>query len=289
MRGVVLCVLAAIGTNAIVAAGPAGASMAAANQLYKPAAAANQLYRPAIASVLPTRGEIVGVAHPVVVTFTAPVADRRAAERAIDIKSAPAMTGKFEWLANDVVQWVPDRFWPAHSTVALSVGGWSTELVTGPAVIGVANISDHTFTVRIDGVEAGPPSILPSPHHRPHWGEPGVFPASMGRPEYPTPVGTYTVLAKERDVVMDSSSVGIPVDDPDGYVLTVDYAIRFTGRGLFVHSAPWAVNSLGYENVSHGCVGLSTEDAQWYYNTVNVGDPVIVQENSIEVPRRVSG
>ena len=44
------------------------------------------------------------------------------------------MTGKFEWLDNDVVQWVPDRFWPAHSTVALSVGGLSTEFETGPAV-----------------------------------------------------------------------------------------------------------------------------------------------------------
>jgi len=42
MRGVVLCVLAAIGTNAIVAAGPTGASTAAANQSYKPAVAANQ-------------------------------------------------------------------------------------------------------------------------------------------------------------------------------------------------------------------------------------------------------
>ena len=110
MRGVVLCVLAAIGVNAIVAAGPAGASMAAANQSYEPAAAANQLHKPAIASVLPTRGEVVGVAHPVVVTFSAPVADKRATERAIDIESTPAMTGKFEWLENDVVQWVPDRF-----------------------------------------------------------------------------------------------------------------------------------------------------------------------------------
>jgi len=229
------------------------------------------------------------VGHPVVVSFSAPVADKRAAERAIDIKSASAMTGKFEWLDNDVVQWVPDRFWPAHSTVALSVGGMSTNFATGPAVIGVASISDHTFTVSIDGVDAGPPSERPAPHHRPHWGEPGVFPASMGSPAYPTPVGTYTVLSKERSVVMDSSSVGVPVDAPDGYLLKVDYAVRITSRGLFVHSAPWAVNSLGYENVSHGCVGLSTEDAEWYFNTVNVGDPVIVQENSVEVPRVVSG
>jgi lipoprotein-anchoring transpeptidase ErfK/SrfK len=251
-------------------------------------AAANQSYRYAIASVLPTGGETVGIAHPVVVTFRTPVTDRRAAERAIDITSTPAMTGKFEWLDDDVVQWVPDRFWPAHSQVAVSVGSMSADFATGAAVVGVANVSEHTFTVSIDGVDAAPPSALPAPHHRPHWGEPGVFPASMGRPEYPTPVGTYTVLDKERSVTMDSSSVGIPVDAPDGYLLTVDWAVRITSRGLFVHSAPWAVNSLGYDNVSHGCVSLSPEDAEWYYNTVDVGDPVIVQENSIEVPRAVS-
>ncbi len=268
MRAVIRCVLALIGIAASVVGGPAGVSLAAANQSYTPA----------IASVLPTRGEVVGVAHPVVVTFSAPVANRHAAERAIEVKSAPAMTGKFEWLDNDVVQWVPDRYWPAHSTVALSVGGLSTDFITGPAVVGVANISDHTFRVSIDGVEAGPPPGLPAPHHRPHWGEAGVMPASMGRPEFPTPVGSYTVLSKERSVIMDSSSVGIPVDDTEGYLLTVDYAVRITNGGIFVHSAPWAVNSLGFENVSHGCISLSPEDAQWYFNTVNIGDPVIVQE-----------
>ena len=233
--------------------------------------------------------DLVGVAHPVVVTFSAPVVDRRAAERALDIKSVPAMSGKYDWLENNVVQWVPDRFWPSHGTVALSMGGFKTNFATGPTVLGVASISDHTFKVSIDGVDAGPPSELPSPHHRPHWGEPGVFPASMGSADYPTPVGTYTVLSKERSVLMDSSSVGIPVDSPDGYLVNVDYAVRFTSRGLFVHSAPWAVNSMGYQNVSHGCVGLSNEDAEWYFNTVNVGDPIIIQDSSVEVPRVVSG
>jgi lipoprotein-anchoring transpeptidase ErfK/SrfK len=275
MRGVVGCVFATMVVATSMVVGPADRSVAAAHQSFKSA----------IASVLPTQGEVVGVAHPVLVTFGAPVVDKRAAERAVDITSSPPMTGKFEWLDNNVVQWVPDRFWPAHSTVALSVSGLSTRFATGPAVVAVANIADHTFTVSIDGVDAGPPSVLPAPHHRPHFGKPGVFPASMGRPEYPTPVGTYPVLAKERDVVMDSSSVGIPLDASDGYLLDVEYAVRITSRGLFVHSAPWAVNSLGYENVSHGCISLSPEDAEWYFNTVNVGDPVIVQENSIEVPR----
>jgi lipoprotein-anchoring transpeptidase ErfK/SrfK len=268
MRAVVRCALAVIGIAASVVAVPAGVSLAAVNESHGFT----------IGSVLPTRGAVVGVAHPVVVTFSALVANRHAAERAVEVKSAPAMTGKFEWLDNDVVQWVPDRFWPAHSTVALSVGGLSTDFKTGPAVVGVANTSDHTFTVRIDGVEGGPPPSLPAPHHRPHWGEEGVMPASMGRPNFPTPVGSYTVLSKERSVVMDSSSVGIPIDDPEGYRLPVDYAVRITSRGLFVHSAPWAVNSLGLENVSHGCISLSPADAEWYYNTVNIGDPVMVQE-----------
>ncbi|OBG76435.1 MULTISPECIES: Ig-like domain-containing protein [unclassified Mycobacterium] len=268
MRAVVRCVLVVFGIAASVVAGPAALSVAAANQ--------SPTFT--VASISPARGQAVGVAHPVVVTFTAPVANRRAAERAVEVKSTPTMTGTFQWLDNKVVQWVPDRYWPAHSTIALTVGEATSEIKTGPAVIGTASISEHTFTVSIDGVEAGPPTQLPAPHHRPHFGEQGVMPASMGRPEFATPVGSYTVLSKERSITMDSSSVGIPVDDPDGYLLTVDYAVRITSRGLFVHSAPWALRSLGLENVSHGCISLSPDDAEWYYNHVNVGDPVIVQD-----------
>ena len=296
MRTVIRLLLVVVGLAASVVAGPAGVSTAAANQ-------ANRLSGFTIASIAPSPGEIVGVAHPLVVTFADRVTDRAAAERALDISSSvpltgqsvtgqsvtgQSVTGKFEWIDNRTVHWVADEFWPAHSTVALSVGGRPTTIATGPAVIGVANISDHTFTVTIDGIGAGPSSALPAPHHRPRWGEAGVFPASMGRPKYPTPVGIYTVLAKERGVTMDSSTVGIPVHSPDGYLLKVEHAVRFTRRGLFVHGAPWAVNSLGHDNVSHGCISLSPEDAEWYFDTVNVGDPIIVRENGLEVPRSVS-
>jgi lipoprotein-anchoring transpeptidase ErfK/SrfK len=267
MRAVVRCVFVLLLIAAIAVTRPAGVSEASANRSS----------RFTIASVLPASGEVVGVAHPVVVTFSAPVADRHAAERAIQIRSTPKMAGKFEWLDNDVVQWVPDRFWPAHSTVELSVGPLATDFKTGPAVLGVADISDHTFTVSIDGVGATPPP-RPAPHHLPHWGEDGVMLASMGRPEFPTPVGRYTVLSKDRSVIMDSSSVGVPLTDSAGYRIPVDYAVRITRRGLFVHSAPWAVNSLGFENVSHGCISLSPADAEWYFNTANIGDPVIVKE-----------
>jgi lipoprotein-anchoring transpeptidase ErfK/SrfK len=268
MRAILRSVVVLLGISAFVVAGPSGVSLAAANQ---PA-------RFAIASVRPSVGQIVGVAHPVVVTFRAPVVNRRAAEQTVTITSTPSMTGKFEWLDNDVVQWVPDRYWPAHSAIALSVGGLSTDFKTGPAVLGVADISDHTFTVSVDGVPGGPSPQLPAPHHQPHWGEPGVMPASMGRPNFPTPVGVYTIMSKERTVIMDSSSVGVPITSSEGYKTPVDFADRISSRGLFVHSAPWAVNALGRENVSHGCISLSPADAEWYFNTVNVGDPVVVKE-----------
>jgi lipoprotein-anchoring transpeptidase ErfK/SrfK len=249
-------------------AGPAGDGLAAVTQPHGLT----------IASVLPTGSEMVGVAHPVVVTFSAPVANRRAAERFTKVTTTPAMTGRFEWLDNNVVQWVPDRFWPAHETVALSVGGMPVEFKTGPALLGVADISAHTFIVSIDGVEAGMTPRPPAPHHRLHWGEEGVLPASMGKAEFPTPVGSYAVISKQDTVTMDSSTVGIPVNDPEGYHLVADHAVRISRRGLYVHSAPWAVNALGVENVSHGCISLNPTDAEWYFDRVNVGDPVIVQE-----------
>ncbi|WP_253851523.1 Ig-like domain-containing protein, partial [Mycobacterium sp. 1423905.2] len=173
MRAVIRCFLTVIAIAATVLSSQGGVSLTAASNPYAFA----------VASVLPRRGETVGVAHPVIVTFKAPMTDpanRRAAERAIQVTSSPGLTGRFEWLDNHVVQWVPDRFWPAHGTVALSVGTVATDFKTGPAVIGVASISNHTFTVSVDGAPEGPPPSLPAPHHRPHWGEDGVMPASMG-------------------------------------------------------------------------------------------------------------
>ena len=43
-----------------------------------------------------------------------------------------------------------------------------------------------------------------------------------------------------------------------------------------MHSAPWSVDSQGHANVSHGCINLSPDNAAWYFNQVNVGDPVQV-------------
>jgi hypothetical protein len=53
--------------------------------------------------------------------------------------------------------------------------------------------------------------------------------------------------------------------------------MRLTYSGEFIHAAPWSVASHGSANVSHGCVGLSEENASWWWNENEIGDVVIVK------------
>jgi lipoprotein-anchoring transpeptidase ErfK/SrfK len=212
-----------------------------------------------VASIQPASGEVVGVAHPVVVTFIGPVADRAAAERTIKITSPSRATGRFTWVDDKVVQWIPDSYWPTHTNVTVQVHGLSTGFETGDAVRAVASISAHTFTVSIND------EVI------------RTMPASMGKPSRPTPIGSYTALSKERTVTFDSRTIGIPLSSPEGYLIQGQYAVRVTWGGVYVHSAPWSVDSQGNANVSHGCINLSPDNAAWYFDTVHIGDPIIVQ------------
>jgi lipoprotein-anchoring transpeptidase ErfK/SrfK len=213
----------------------------------------------AIASLEGPGAQAVGIAAPITVTFVNPVPDRAAAERAINLRTSTGQSGRVEWLNNQVLQWKPTGFWPAHSHITIMAGGFATDVNTGPAVTGVASLSEHTFTVSIDGQVAR------------------QMPASMGKPSRPTPIGSFTVLDKKDSVVMDSRTIGIPLTSPEGYKLTARYAERITDSGVYVHSAPWSVDSQGHTNVSHGCINLSPANAAWYFDQVHVGDPVIVQ------------
>ncbi len=251
MRGI----LAMAGSVALTIGASAGISQAAQTSPEP---------RFAVAEIEPAAGSVVGVAYPVIVTFTGPVGDRAGAERGIRIaesgKTASSRpSGHFEWVSDDVVHWVPDGYWSPHSTISVDAHGMSTGFETGDAVLGVADISDHTFTVSVNGETLR------------------VMAASMGKAKRPTPIGSFTALSKERTIKFDSRTIGIPLNDPEGYLINGEYAVRVTWSGVYVHSAPWSVDSQGYANVSHGCINLSPDDAAWYFNSVHLGDPIVVQ------------
>ncbi|MBA3338850.1 MAG: L,D-transpeptidase [Geodermatophilaceae bacterium] len=106
------------------------------------------------------------------------------------------------------------------------------------------------------------------------------MPTSMGKSGTLTPSGTMVVMGQDRVYTMDSSTYGVPADDPQGYRLEVEYASRLTYSGIFVHAAPWSVGDQGQRNVSHGCLNVSTSNAAWFYENFGWGD--IVQISGTE-------
>jgi len=104
-----------------------------------------------------------------------------------------------------------------------------------------------------------------------------TIPVTTGKqPEYTTRSGIKVIVEKDRRHDMNSETIGIDPNSADGYNLKgVEFAMRITYSGEFIHAAPWSVASQGHENVSHGCTGLSTANAGWLYNNTLIGDPVI--------------
>ena len=91
-----------------------------------------------------------------------------------------------------------------------------------------------------------------------------TIPITTGQqPKFTTRSGTKVIIEKFRHKRMNSETIGIDPDSADGYDLDdVEYAMRVTYSGEFVHAAPWSVGSQGNANVSHGCTGMSTANAR---------------------------
>ena len=83
------------------------------------------------------------------------------------------------------------------------------------------------------------------------------------------------IIEKFDSKRMNSETVGITGDSAEAYNIDdVQWAMRLTYSGEFIHAAPWSVGSQGYANVSHGCTGMSTENAGWLYAMTRRGDVV---------------
>ncbi|MCH9736897.1 MAG: L,D-transpeptidase family protein [Actinomycetia bacterium] len=212
----------------------------------------------------PTNGSTVGVAKPIIINFQRPIANRSLAEEAVHISSTPAVPGKFYWMSTTQLRWRPIDFWPANTTVSIDASGTKSSFRTGDSL--VATIDNATLQMEV--MRNG---ILEK-----------TMPVSLGKPGYDTPNGTYYVLEKFADMVMDSSTYGVPVDAAEGYKLKVKDAVRINNAGIFVHGAPWSVADQGKRNVSHGCPNLSPANAQWFYDNFGSGDPVVVK-NSVGI------
>lgn len=216
-----------------------------------------------------------GVGQPVTAELSAPVKDKAAravVERALKVDSTPAVDGAWHWVDDKTLHYRPKEYWPTHATITahsnlagIKIGErlWggnakTLKLTTGDRLVAVTDAASHEMTVYRNGEQIN------------------EIPVTTGKPGFETRNGVKVVLGKEYYVQMRGTSIGIAEGSSDSYDLPVYYATRVTWSGEYVHAAPWSTGSQGSANVSHGCTGMSTSNAEWFFDTFNEGDVVKV-------------
>jgi lipoprotein-anchoring transpeptidase ErfK/SrfK len=187
------------------------------------------------------------------------------------VTSTPRQVGSWRWLSSTEAHWRPKSYWEAGSEVSVDVDINSVdagngiygqesrhvEFQVGDAHVYKVNAQTHQMQVFSNG------RLL------------RTLPITTGKPGFTTRSGTKVIIEKFRVKRMNSETVGIDRDDPEAYDIDdVEYAMRVTYSGEFIHAAPWSVGSQGSANVSHGCTGMSTADAGWLYGMTVRGDVV---------------
>ena len=221
-------------------------------------------------SVAPLQGETVGVGMPVVVSFDVAVTDKAAFEKNMKVTSRPAQAGSWHWLSDNEAHWRPKTYWKAGTDVSVDIdvngvaagnGIYGQEdrevdFEIGDAHIYKVDMKTHQMKVFSNG------KLL------------RTIPITTGeQPAFTTRSGIKVIMEKFDSKRMNSETVGIT--GAEAYDIdNVQWAMRVTNSGEFIHAAPWSVGSQGYANVSHGCTGMSTENAGWLYSMSVRGDVV---------------
>jgi lipoprotein-anchoring transpeptidase ErfK/SrfK len=217
-------------------------------------------------------GDTVGIAAPIILQFDHHVSDKAAAERALQVQASVPTEGSWAWLPDDNggsrAHYRTKDYWQPGTKVnvtaklygvALGNGSYgkediSTRFMIGRSQIVKADVNSHRMVVIRDGQEAM------------------NFPASYGLSSDPnrnTTSGIHVVMNKAQTVLMSNRAYGY-VNIPE------HWAVRISNNGEFIHANPETTGVQGSSNVTHGCVNLSTANAQEYFGTAIFGDPVEV-------------
>ena len=207
-------------------------------------------------------GKTYGVGMPIILTFSAPIIDKRAVERSLQVWTSNRVVGAWYWDGDKTLYFRPRDYWPPNTSVRFTGhldgvdgghGRYGVHTLTqhfeiGRSLIAVASTRAHHVQIYRDGKLFG------------NW------PISTGKPGDDTPNGTYLTMDKANPEEM----IG------PGYDIKVPWSVRFTLSGNFMHDAFWSVGEQGFANVSHGCVNMSPANAKTYYKLAGFGDPVTI-------------
>lgn len=103
-----------------------------------------------------------------------------------------------------------------------------------------------------------------------------TFPVAVGTASFPTPIGSYRVVSKQRHPTWNPPSspwaagLGPVPPGPANPLGTRWIGTSAPGIGIHGTPAPWTVGTAA----SHGCIRMYMRDVEWLFERVNVGSPV---------------
>jgi lipoprotein-anchoring transpeptidase ErfK/SrfK len=242
-------------------------------------------YLQANASHLLQNGATYGVGQAITVHWDEPITDKAAAQKALQVTTNPHVDGDWYWADKQDVMWRPQQYWASGTQVSVKatvygqdLGGGlygqsdvSASFKIGQSRIAIADSASHTMQVYIDGklVRTIPISM----------GMGGTTTGANGQTiDFWTRSGVHTVIGKAPVTHMSSASYGLTdKNSPFYYDEDIKQTVQISFEGEYMHLRTWDLTKLGRANTSHGCINIGPADADWVYNTFDIGDVVEVK------------
>jgi lipoprotein-anchoring transpeptidase ErfK/SrfK len=105
-----------------------------------------------------------------------------------------------------------------------------------------------------------------------------TFRIAVGMPRYPTPLGRYHVISKERNPTWDppnspwAAGLGPVPPGPSNPLGTRWIGTSAPAIGIHGTPQPWTVGTAA----SHGCIRMYMSEVEWLFERVSVGTPVFI-------------
>lgn len=235
----------------------------------------------AVSDVTPARHETVGVGMPIMVTFSSPIANKEAVEKALEVRSTKPVEGAWHWVTAQQVIFRTKSYWPAHTSVALTAHlagvraasktygtkDFSRTFKVGASHIAKVSLKHDKSKVYVDGKLAKTISVSG-----------GMGGADSHGNDFRTTSGIHLAMGKMPEVWMTSPN--IKKGEPGYYHELVLKDVQISNSGEYLHQSPGEYECLGHRNCSHGCVRQTVAGARWFYNLSLRGDIIDITGTS---------
>jgi lipoprotein-anchoring transpeptidase ErfK/SrfK len=168
--------------------------------------------------------------------------------------------------------------WSTRTQVLLALRGHETGPVRLPSRVLRPQVTNRKVGLAIVVKRASNELVLYGPGGRKGMRVKKVFGVATGQAAYPTPLGSYEIVTKQRYPTWyppdsDWAEGAEPIPPGPGNPLGTRW-MGLSAPAVGIHGTPDAA-SIGY-SASHGCIRMLVPEAEWLFDRVTEGTPVYI-------------